>query len=78
MHLKNILIKSADNRDKWEIPEHVDALLKEGLTLIEDILSRESESSLDQQYGSVIKPFGATRLQAVRLIYHIVMQGNTQ
>ena len=53
-------------------------MLKEGLILIEDILSRESESSLDQQYGSVIKPFGATRLQAVKLIYHIVMQGNTQ
>lgn len=60
------------------IPEHIDALLKEGLNLIGDILSRQPDEELDQQYGTAIRPFGATRLQAVKLIYHIVAQGNTQ
>lgn len=60
------------------VPEHIDALLKEGLNLIEDILTRQPVDTLDQQYGSTIRPFGATRLQAVKLIYQIVAQGNTQ
>ena len=75
---KTYLSQSEENKEELEIPEHIDALLKEGLILIEEILSRETESTLDQQYGEIIKPFGATRLQAVKLIYHIITQGNTQ
>lgn len=75
---KTYLSQSAKEGGESEIPEYIDALLREGLVLIEDILSRDSESGLDQQYGSWIRPFGATRLQAVKLIYHIIAQGNTQ
>lgn len=75
---KTYLSQSDNKSETSGIPENIDALLKEGLNLIEDILTRQPAGMLDQQYGSAIKPFGATRLQAVKLIYHIVAQGNTQ
>mmetsp|Transcript_25780 Transcript_25780/g.29693 ORF Transcript_25780/g.29693 Transcript_25780/m.29693 type:complete len:272 (-) Transcript_25780:1171-1986(-) len=45
---------------------------------IEAIIDRGSRDRLEQQYGATIEPFGATRMQAAKLITNIIAQGNTQ
>ena len=66
------------NEEDLVILEHIDNLLKHELPTISSILYQETTEDLGQQYGEIIKPFGATRIYAVKFISSIIAQGNTE
>lgn len=65
------------NEEDLVIYDHIDDLLKHELPTIASILDQETSENLGQQYGEIIKPFGATRIYAVKFISSIIAQGNT-
>lgn len=74
---KLYLPSNAQNTDDMDILPHIDNLLKDELTYIEQIIDVNPRDKLEQQYGQTITPFGATRLQAVKFITNIISLGNT-
>lgn len=75
---KMYLPSSQQNGEDMEILDHIDTLLKEELSTIEAIIDHESKEKIGQQYGEIITPFGATKLQATKFITNIITQGNTE
>jgi hypothetical protein len=74
---KLYLPSNAQNTEDMDILPHIDNLLKDELTYIEQIIDIQPRERLEQQYGDTIVPFGATRLQAVKFITNIISLGNT-
>jgi hypothetical protein len=64
--------------EDMEIMPHIDEILKENLPFIETILDVVPKGTLEQQYGEIIKPFGATKLQAAKFITNIIAVGNQE
>ncbi|CAI2375846.1 unnamed protein product [Moneuplotes crassus] len=71
---KNYL--SSSDTDEMVIIPYIDKLLIEKLPLVEEILERETDSVLEQQYGETIKPFGAVRMGITRFIANIIAVGS--
>lgn len=71
---KNYL--SSSDTDEMVIIPYIDELLNEKLPLVDEILGRETQSALEQQYGETIKPFGAVRMGATRFIANIIAVGS--
>ena len=74
---KMYLPSSSQNGEDMEVIDHIDQLLKDELGTIVNIIDQEPEKRLEQQYGKTIATFGATRLQAIKFVTHILAQGNT-
>lgn len=72
---KNYLTSSSETEEQ-EILPYIDSLLKEELEYFFDIFREGVTFSLEQQYGEVIKPFGATKLNATKFISNIIAVGN--
>lgn len=73
--VKNYLPAFVQNTTDMEILSHIDSLLQEELPNICNLLEREEDRLLNQQYGQNIKCYGAIRIQATYFIISIIAQG---
>lgn len=73
-----IYLPSNSNGEDMQIDPDIDELLKEELPYIEVILDHKLSTTLAQQYGEIIVPFGATKIQAVKFLASVIVVGNQE
>lgn len=73
-----VYLPSSTNGEEMHINPEIDELLKEELPFIENVLDQKLSNTLAQQYGEIIIPFGATKLQAVKFVSSIIALGNQE